>query len=280
VGQPVRAAGLRSAKALRHRHLVAAVLLCVLLAGGCATRSVRLPIDPGTPFPDAATVHAERSAACGRVTSFTAELGLAGRAGRQRLRGRVIAGFAAPDSMRLEGVAPFGAPAFILAARDGRATLLLPREDSVLQDARPEEILGALTGVALAPGDLMAILTGCVVPQPKAQGGRLHAGGWASIALDGGATVYLKRAGEAWQVRAARRTGWQIEYQDWAGDFPRAVRLRSDSGAVAGAPVDLTATVSELEANVPLSPDAFTVIVPPTAVAITLDDLRDAGPLR
>ena len=31
--------------------------------------------------------------------------------------------------MRLEGVAPFGPPAFILAARGAMAVLLLPRED-------------------------------------------------------------------------------------------------------------------------------------------------------
>ena len=31
--------------------------------------------------------------------------------------------------MRLEGVAPFGPPAFILVARGGEATLLLPRDE-------------------------------------------------------------------------------------------------------------------------------------------------------
>ena len=48
-----------------------------------------------------------------------AELGLAGRAGSQRLRGRVVAGFERPASMRLEGVAPFGPPAFTIWS-DGR----------------------------------------------------------------------------------------------------------------------------------------------------------------
>jgi len=42
---------------------------------------------------------------------------MSGRAGRQKVRGRVVAGFARPASMRLEGVAPFGPPAFILVAR-------------------------------------------------------------------------------------------------------------------------------------------------------------------
>src|SRR5262249_1359115 len=97
----------RSRTDLLFVHLVLAAL-----AGGCAARGVRLPSDTGTPFPDAAAVHASASHACASVMTLSAELGLSGHAGRQRLRGRALAGFAAPDSMRLEGVAPFGAPAF------------------------------------------------------------------------------------------------------------------------------------------------------------------------
>jgi hypothetical protein len=46
-----------------------------------------------------------------------------------------VSGFERPGSLRLEGVAPFGSPAFILAARAGRATLLLPRDNRVLSGA-------------------------------------------------------------------------------------------------------------------------------------------------
>jgi outer membrane biogenesis lipoprotein LolB len=188
----------------------------------------------------------------------------------------VVAGFARPDSMRLEGVAPFGSPVFILVARGTAATLLLPRDNRVLRNARAEEILGALTGVALAPADLQAILSGCVTPMPRARGGRLHQNGWASIDLDGGATLYLQRQGTAWQLRAARRAGWQIEYPAWQGMFPQVVRLRSDT--LNGA-VDLTATMAQLETNVDLDATAFAVNVPAGAMEITLDELRESGPL-
>jgi outer membrane biogenesis lipoprotein LolB len=242
----------------------------------CAPRRIALPSDPGVPFPDVNQVHSQISAACTAVRTLTAELGLAGRAGDQRLRGRVVAGFARPDSMRLEGVAPFGSPAFILAARGNTATLVLPRDNRVLRGTRAEDILGALTGVALAPADLQAILAGCVTPMPRAVGGRLHQNGWASIDLDGGATVYLQRMGNAWQVRAAKRAGWQIEYPAWQGMFPQVVRLRSD--AQAGG-VDLSATISQLETNVDLDASAFTVNVPPGTTEITLDELRKGAPL-
>ena len=130
------------------------------MLGACAARRVSLPGDPGSPLPGFAEAYQAATASCGGVRTLTAELGLAGSAGGRRVRGRAIVGFAQPDSMRLEGVAPFGPPAFILAARDGRGSLLLPRDDRAVRDARPDEILDALVGVALTPGELQAAVTG------------------------------------------------------------------------------------------------------------------------
>jgi hypothetical protein len=208
---------------------------------------------------------------------LTAELGLSGRAGDRAVRGRAIVGFERPASIRLEGVAPFGPPAFILAGSGGNATLLLPRDNRVLRDARAENILGALTGVGLSPSDLLAVLTGCVASIPAPVAGRLHQNGWASIDVSFDTTVYLERVGPGWRPRAARRPGWQIEYPAWQGSFPQAVRLRSTEPAI---DVDLTATVSQLEANTTLDPSAFTINVPDDTLPLTLDELRDAGPLR
>lgn len=218
------------------------------------------------------------SSACTGVRTLTAEIGMSGRAGRQKLRGRVVAGFARPSSMRLEGVAPFGPPAFILVARGESATLLLPRDQPrVLRGAKPEDILGALTGVTLGPADLQAILTGCVVPAPQPVDGRRHANGWASIDLIGGTILYLQPAAQhMWALRAAKREGWQIEYPSWSGNFPQTVRLQSTQPDVN---VDLTATLSQIETNKDLEDAAFNVTVPPDADPITLDELRDSGPL-
>ncbi len=138
-----------------------------ILIAGCAHPRLALPTDQGAPLPDFKTIHAQLSSPCTGVRTLTAELALSGRAGRQKLRGRVVAGFARPASMRLEGVAPFGPPAFILASRPEMTVLLLPRESRVLRGAPAEDILGALTGVTLGPADLLAILTGCVVPSPQ-----------------------------------------------------------------------------------------------------------------
>lgn len=253
-----------------------AVCVAAALAAACGPKRLTLPTDTGMPLPDVAAVHASVSRGCRGARTLTAELALSGHAGRMRLRGRVVAGFQRPASMRLEGVAPFGPPAFILAARDGEATLLLPRDERVVTGARPEDVLGALTGVALAPADLHAVLTGCVVPDPAPQRGRLHANGWASIDLDGNAVLYLRRVNGNWQPQAATRQGWNVQYSMWQGDFPREVVLRSLSGV----DVELAAAVSQLESNVPLDASAFSVTIPPGTARLTLDELREAGPLR
>jgi outer membrane biogenesis lipoprotein LolB len=203
-------------------------------------------------------------------------LSLRGRVNEQRLSGRVRAGFERPASMRLEGVAPLGQPIFILAAQAGAGVLLQPRESRVLRGQPAEAILEALIGVNLSPGDLQAILTGCVVPDPMPAGGRMHANGWASVDLQGGARLFLRRTGQ-WEVRAARRDGWQLEYTSGQSRFPETVRLVSESKTIQ---VDMTATLAQLEANVDLPAAAFRVDVPSDAKPMTLEELRESGPLR
>ena len=247
-----------------------------LLTVGCAPRLVSLPTDPGSPLPNFDQVHREATAACVCVRTLTAELSLAGRAGGQRVRGRAIVGFERPRSMRLEGVAPFGPPAFILAARDETAVLLLPRDGRVIRGERAEDILGALTGVGLAPAELQAVLTGCVSATPGATAGRLHGNGWASVELPAGGMLYLERVNGQWRTRAASRSGWQIEYPTWQGTFPQVVRLRSTDPRVV---VDMTATISQVETNISVDQAAFTVNVPSDARELTLAELRANGPL-
>jgi outer membrane biogenesis lipoprotein LolB len=256
---------------------VCVVLCAVAAALGCAPRRLTLPADPGSPFPEFAQVHAEISSACTDARTLTAELSLSGRVGERRLGGRVVAGFERPASMRLEGVAPFGPPAFILATRGDLAVLLLPRDERVLRGDSAEAILGALTGVNVGPADLQAMLSGCVVAVPKPLDGRLHENGWAAIGLEGGARMFLRRQNRVWQLRAARRDGWRLEYLSWQGRFPQRVRLLSDRP---GVDVELTATLSQVEANVDLDAAAFTVSTPATARALSLEELRAEGPLR
>jgi hypothetical protein len=261
------------------------LLPCIALTSCAAPRLITLPSDQGTPFPDFASVHAQISTACAAVRTLKGELGLSGNLGDERLRGTVVAGFERPSSMRLDMVAPFGGPIFILAARDGAGTLLLPREDRIIRNAPPEAILEALTGVALAPADLLAVFTGCVLPGARATAGRTHGGDWTSIDIESAeqgsarrtATLYVRRTGAQWQLRAATRDRWRIEYTAGTGVFPQVVRLVSTNSAV---PVDLRAALSQLETNQDIDPAAWRVEEQKGLMPLTVDELRRAGPLR
>ena len=261
----------------RARVLLPLALVC--LTAACGARRLELPSDSGRPLPGYEAIHRDLSAACRGVNTLTTELSLSGRAGDQRLRGTLHAGFRVAASMRLEfRVPPFNSLGFVLAADDASATLLLPRTDEAVRGTRADEILGALTGITLSPADLMAILTGCVVPAPRPLAGRTHAGGLASLDLEGPATLYLQSTRAGWRLRAARRGDWRIDYLDWpeSGRFPSRLELTASSPLA----VRLTARLAQTEANVPIPDAAFSETVPAGADLITVEELRQAGPLR
>lgn len=260
--------------ARRRASLAAAAGL--LAIAGCGPRALTLPSGDGEPFPDYQAAYEQASAGCRQARTLTAEISVSGRVGPQKLRGRILAGFERPASLRLEGVAPFGPPAFILTASSAGATLLLPRDPAVLTGEPAEAILGALVGLELTPVQLQSILAGCGAPWAEPAGGRSFTGGWARVDLGAGAAAYLKSEAGRWRILAAMTPPLRVEYGGWQGGRPGAIHLLLEEGR---APADLHLRVSQVEVNVALDPTAFNVRVPPGAVRITLEELRQAGPL-
>ena len=121
-----------------------------------------------------------------------AEIAVSGSAGGRRVRGRLLAGVAAPASARLEAMAPFGPPLFIFVANNDDATLLLPRDDRVLEHGRPDAVLEAVAGVPLDAADLHATLTGCAPAGAPSQGrdARRPTGASCTCRRDRSATSY------------------------------------------------------------------------------------------
>jgi hypothetical protein len=233
---------------------------------------VALPSGTGTPAPDFAPAYAEARAACESVRTMQAELGLSGRAAGQRMRGRVLSGLV-PGALRLEGVAPFGAPVFILVADGLRGTLLLSRERRVVHDAPPEEILNALVGVRLGPDDLRALLSGCVRAAGDSTGARAYGDDWLAIELAAGGTIYLRRTGTAWRIVAGRYGGLEVDYAAFEGARPSQVLLR-------GTDLNLALALNQVEINGDLPRDALVALKIPDGVApLSLEQLRKAGPL-
>lgn len=257
------------------RSLLFAVVLGVA-GSGCAAGVPKRPEGPGQPNAAASASFVAATRHCAGLRTVTAELRLSGRAGGERLRGTLHAGLAAPGALRLEAVAPFGPPVFVLASRDNRATLLFPRDGRVIVDVPLAEVLDRLTALALDADAVRQVLTGCLADGADPVGGRAWNGEWSAVAISPDVTVYLQTRNGQPVVAAADYGSWLVDYSDHANGFARAVRIRSrEPGRV-----DATARIEQLEVNTPIDDRAFVVEVPADAERITLNDLRAIAPLR
>ena len=248
-----------------------------LFVVACTPKAPSLPSGTGAPFPAFESAYAEATVRCRGVTTLSAALDLSGRAGGTRLRGTIHAGFESPDALRLEGVGPFGRTVFVLVAKAGDSTLLLPRDDRVLRDAPPASIVEALAGVAIGPGELRMALAGCGFGIIDPDVGRAFERGWAAV--DGAdTTVFLQQVDRRWRVAAAARGPLTVHYGDFTSGRPATVRIRM-TPAQSSVVADLTLKLSQVDINVALAPAVFQVDVPRDALPLTLDELRRAGPL-
>ena len=140
-------------------------------------------------------------------------------------------------------------------------------------------MLYALAGLPLAPGDLRAVLTGCVVPDPRSTAGRAYGNGLIAIDLTGAATAYLRPVDGNLAVVAGARGPLTVAYEGHVRGSPRRVRVLVDGGGT-GAGADVTADLTQVRVNTPLHPEAFVLPVPDGFTPVTLEDLTGAAPLR
>ena len=251
------------------------VAACAAAAASCAARSPARPTGSARQDPTAIAAFTQATRQCAGLKTLTAELRLSGRAGDEKLRGTLHTGLASPASVRVEAVAPFGQPFFILAGRDNRATLLLPRDGQILRDAPVPDVLAHLTGLSLSATDLRLILTGCLSEAAQPSNGRAFAGNWRAVDLETGIVAYLRPVDRVPAIVAADHGNWRVDYAMHRNGFPRQVRIRSVSGEV-----DMTAALEQVEVNVGIDPRAFEVEAPANAMPITLAHLRSVVPLR
>lgn len=257
----------------------AVVLLAALAAASCGTPLIKLPTGPGEPAADAASLLAQATATCARVSSLSVEVAVRGSVDGSRMRGRLLVGVAGTDGMYIEAPAPFGAPIFILGATGGAATLLLPRDRRVVEHANAGELLQAMAGVPLDGPALRTTLTGCSASSaPGGEQARAFGENWRVI--DGPSTLYLKREkpDAPWRLVSALRPGadgWRTDYSGFVDGLPRSVRLVSNTARR----FDLRLELSQEDVNPSLDPATFRVAVPAGTQAMTLEELRAGGPI-
>ena len=260
----------------------AVIISWSVVIAACAARAPLRPVGAAVSDPTAIDAFTQATKPCTGLKTLTAEIRLSGRAGSEKIRGTLHAGFTAPAALRFEAVAPFGPPVFILAGRDNRATLLLPRDNRVLPDADVAQLLERLTGLALAADDVRLILSGCLTEGGTPVDGRSWPNGWRAVTVGAGITAYLGEAGNGTVVVAADHGAWRVDYSNHLNGFARTVRIRSTSaaGGNAASMVDISAVLDQLEINTGIDEKAFVIDVPAGAIPMTLDDLRAVAPLR
>jgi hypothetical protein len=259
------------------RRGLALVTLALAVACAPAPPVLRLPSGSGVPLTDPAPI-TTALARCAAPQPLAAEIGLSGRAAGQRLRGTLHAGFAPPASLRLEAVAPFGGPVFVLAGQDAAATLLLTREDRVVRGA-PAAILEALVGLRVSPASLHAWIGGCPSAIEPLSSPRRVGDGWLAADVGTGTRLWFRQVAVGATLVAEVQGTLTVEFADHRGAQPSRIRLRQAASA-STAELDVRLALDQVERGVALDPAAFSLDVPATASPLSVDELRAAGPLR
>ena len=252
-----------------------AFLSYLVLAPACASHVFTPPTGPGEPFPEAATAWSEATHACRQASTYAATIRVHGHVGQESLGATIIGLVTAADQISLSAPVMFGSPAFVLGGTLDTATLWLPRNKRVVT-ARADDIVEALTGLRLSPNALLAMLSGCVATADTVTASALY-GPLGAITTDGG-RAFLERQDGRWRITRGITNGLIIEYSDLRGDWPRAVRVSSETARTPV--VSLSMTMEQIDVNLPHSAKDFVVKPSPDAEPMSLEDLRAAGPLR
>src|SRR5262249_45135088 len=177
---------------------------------------------------------------------------------------------------------PFGAPLFIFVASGSDGTLLFPRDNRVIEHGQPADLLEAIAGVPLAATDLLRTMTGCRTPEPLATAEAIG-DTWRTASGSGGAKIYLHRdtPSAPWHLVTVfnpgegQQSSWRVDYDRYQNGLPTVVRFVSADRRR----FNIELTLSQVESNVALGPEACRVDVPRDAERIRLDDLRRSGGL-
>ena len=203
------------------RRSAAPLLALSLVCAACGPPLVKLPSGPGVIASDGAEALDAATAVCRPLSTVSLEVAVSGSIAGSRVRGRLIAGLTRAGAVRLEAVAPVGQPVFVLTNGIGSvqpgATLLLPRDNRVLQRGQFDAVLEAVTGIPLDAPVLFSVLTGCTPGTPSEATRSATIGASCRSRRRNGtrSTCTAKRTdpGGWWRRRAAAAdSGWRAEY--------------------------------------------------------------------
>lgn len=233
------------------------------------------PAGPGEAAPDAASAWTEATRACRSAVTYKGQLRVSGRIGGQGLPTTVnIATGVSAQGLRLEGRAA-GRSIFRLAGTAQSAKLYIDDGHRYAM-ATPEELTFALIGVKFGPDRWLALVTGCGLPDGAMTSGARYAGMIAVSTSTG--RGFLQMVDGEWRVMNGLFDNLTVQYRKFAGQWPKQWQLVSEAGRDPA--IGLNVDVDNTTVGEPLEASVFSLDMPANATQITLDELRESGPLR
>jgi hypothetical protein len=265
VGIPEIAFPVGAAGRWRRRRRSLASLALVALTTACGARFYEPPSGPASPATDGPQVLADATRRCRDVRTFQASMRLSGR----RLPNLNVTTGVVTDGRLMLQVGATAAPDLWMAGSADAATLLL-REGNRNRVVRAPAaaIVEALVGVSLGPQQFLALLTGCVARDLTATEAVAYNGTRRIATPD--ATLYVESLEGAWRIVAGSLGDIRVDYRPVAAPFPARVSVRADARDVR-----FTLEIQEALADRPIADEDLQLTVPPGAVPMTLDELRE-----
>lgn len=241
-------------------------LALLLAASACSRRPVVAPAPIPLPSQEAERLLGELEKAQQSTARYQAILNVRGEGPEGRFRATEIVVFERPDRIRFELLATFGSSRWIAVTEEGQITVLFPRSREYLRESASEDVVSALLGVRLSPDDVMAILAGSGLPLSGAEPARAERiGERVHIVLSSQDSDGASLEVEQGQVREAEGPHYRVRYPtDWKENgrtAPEQIEIASDR-------IEATLTVEELDINIQLDPEAFTIDLPEGATRL------------
>jgi hypothetical protein len=251
------------------------VLVIGLSAAGCGGYRFALPGGSPEAAASAASAWDEAARSCRDVRNYSATLTVSGHVGDRGVpKLTVFTGATSDGGIYLDGRYN-GAAMFELGGTAERATLVL-HNDNTTVTAPADQVLDALVGLRMTPSRWLALLSGCVTTAPSSAIARGDRSGSELVVMLADARVLLDSASKRWRVTGGVFDHMTIEYRAFGADSPQRWTLASEPGASPAVRLDVIAADPHVN-DAKISTAGFTVIPPPGAVTITLEQLRATG---
>jgi len=259
----------------RATRFLLVLLGLVVLSGSSACSRRPVATGPAVPLPNEEAVRLldDLESSQQSIVRYQAVLKVRGEGPEGRFSATELVVFERPGRVRVELLATFGASRWIAVTDGGEITVLFPRSREYLQESAVEDVVSALLGIRLRPEEVMAILAGSGLPLGEANPARAErVGERVRVVLRGDPPdgpderVDIERG----QVREAVGSRYRVVYPtDWkqmGRTAPERIELASDQ-------IEISLTVEDLDINVRLDPEAFTISIPEGAARLGVAEI-------